>query len=179
MYYWETYNASEGFFGVQLSDNSKEMLLMLDSGIYYEFVPISEWDKENPKTLTLDEVETGQNYAIIISTNGGLWRYMIGDTIEFSSTTPYLFHITGRTKNFINAFGERTDNRQCRKSSGRSMQDYRRTNKRIYSRPVYFGDNNNGAHEWLIEFTVEPNNLEDFTYLLDSELKKVNSRLRS
>lgn len=85
MYYWETYNASEGFFGVQFSDNSKEMLLMLDGGIYYEFVPMSEWDKENPKTLTLDEVETGQNYAIIISTNGGLWRYMIGDTIRFSS----------------------------------------------------------------------------------------------
>lgn len=175
MYYWETYNASEGFFGVQFSDSSKEMLLMLDSGIYYEFVPMSEWDKENPKTLTLDEVETGQNYAIIISTNGGLWRYMIGDTIEFSSTTPYLFHITGRTKNFINAFGEELiiDNAEkalaeaC-KITGAQISEYT-------AAPVYFGDNNNGAHEWLIEFTVEPHSLEDFTRLLDNELKKVNS----
>lgn len=148
---------------------------MLDSGIYYEFVPMSEWDKENPKTLTLDEVETGQNYAIIISTNGGLWRYMIGDTIEFSSTSPYLFHITGRTKNFINAFGEELiiDNAEkalaeaC-KITGAQISEYT-------AAPVYFGDNNNGAHEWLIEFTVEPNSLEDFTHLLDSELKKVNS----
>ena len=175
MYYWETYNASEGFFGVQFSKNSKEMLLMLDSGIYYEFVPISEWDKENPKTLTLDEVETGQNYAIIISTNGGLWRYMIGDTIEFSSTSPYLFHITGRTKHFINAFGEELiiDNAEkalaeaC-KITGAQISEYT-------AAPVYFGENNNGAHEWLIEFTVDPNSLEDFTRLLDNELKKVNS----
>lgn len=175
MYYWETYNASEGFFGVQYSNDSKEMLLMLDSYTYYEFLPMSEWDKENPKTLTLDEVETGQNYAIIISTNGGLWRYMIGDTIEFTSTRPYLFHITGRTKNFINAFGEEIiiDNAEkalseaC-KATGAQITEYT-------AAPVYFGDNNNGAHEWLIEFAVEPNSMDNFAEVLDNTLKKVNS----
>lgn len=175
MYYWETYNASEGFFGVQFSPDSKEMLLMLDSCIYYEFVPMSEWDKENPSTLTLDEVETGQNYAIIISTNGGLWRYMIGDTIEFTSTKPYLFHITGRTKNFINAFGEELiiDNAEralveaC-KTTGAQISEYT-------AAPIYFGDNNNGAHEWLIEFEKEPDSLDNFIRLLDEALKKVNS----
>jgi len=175
MWYWETYNASEGFFGVQFEKGSKEMLLMLDSYIYYEFVPMNEWDSENPKTLTLDEVETGQNYALIISTNGGLWRYMIGDTIEFTSIKPYLFHITGRTKNFINAFGEELiiDNAEkalseaC-KATGAQITEYT-------AAPVYFGDNNNGAHEWFIEFAMEPDNLDHFTQLLDEALKKVNS----
>jgi len=175
MWYWETYNASEGFFGVQFEAHSKEMLLMLDSNIYYEFMPMSEWDKENPKTLTLDEVKTGENYAILISTNGGLWRYMIGDTIEFTSTSPYLFHITGRTKNFINAFGEEIiiDNAEkalsvaC-KLTGAQITEYT-------AAPIYFGDNNTGAHEWLIEFAIEPDNLEKFTQALDDELKKVNS----
>ncbi len=175
MYYWETYNASEGFFGTQFSNDSKDMLLMLDSGIYYEFVPMSEWDSENPKSLTLDEVETGQNYAILISTNGGLWRYMIGDTIEFTSTNPYLFRITGRTKHFINAFGEELiiDNAEkalseaC-KATGAQILEYT-------AAPVYFGDNNTGAHEWLIEFSVEPDNLSKFIEELDANLKKVNS----
>lgn len=175
MWYWETYNASEGFFGVQFEAGSKEMLLMLDSNIYYEFMPMSEWDKENPKTLTLDEVKTGENYAILISTNGGLWRYMIGDTIEFTSTNPYLFHITGRTKNFINAFGEEIiiDNAEKALSAaclltGAQITEYT-------AAPVYFGDNNTGAHEWLIEFTTEPDSLEKFTLALDENLKKVNS----
>ncbi|MDR1090157.1 MAG: GH3 auxin-responsive promoter family protein [Prevotella sp.] len=175
MYYWETYNASEGFFGVQFSNDSKDMLLMLDSGIYYEFVPMSEWDSENPKTLTLEEVETGQNYAVLISTNGGLWRYMIGDTIEFTSANPYLFRITGRTRNFINAFGEELiiDNAEkalseaC-KATGAQILEYT-------AAPVYFGDDNTGAHEWLIEFSVEPDSLDKFVEELDVNLKKVNS----
>lgn len=175
MYYWETYNASEGFFGVQFSNDSKDMLLMLDNCIYYEFIPMSEWDSEHPKTLTLDEVETGQNYAIVISTNGGLWRYMIGDTIEFTSTSPYLFKITGRTKSFINAFGEEliVDNAEkaledaCR-ITGAQITEYT-------AAPVYFGDNNTGAHEWFIEFAVEPDNLGKFVKALDEGLKKVNS----
>lgn len=175
MRYWETYNASEGFFGVQFSEKSKDMLLMLDSGIYYEFVPMSEWNSENPKTLTLDEVETGQNYALLISTNGGLWRYMIGDTIEFTSTSPYLFRITGRTKNFINAFGEEIiiDNAEralaeaC-KGTGAQITEYT-------AAPVYFGDENTGAHEWLIEFSVEPDDLDKFVKSLDDSLKRVNS----
>ncbi|WP_165020433.1 GH3 auxin-responsive promoter family protein [Dysgonomonas sp. ZJ279] len=175
MYYWETYNASEGFFGVQFSNDSKDLLLMLDNSIYYEFVPMNEWDSQNPHTLTLEEVEVGQNYAIIISTNGGLWRYMIGDTIEFTSTNPYLFRITGRTKNFINAFGEEIiiDNAEkalaeaCKKTSAQIAE--------YTAAPVYFGDENTGAHEWLIEFAEEPNNLHAFIQVLDETLKKVNS----
>lgn len=175
MYYWETYNASEGFFGVQFSNDSKDMLLMLDNCIYYEFIPMSEWNSENPRALTLDEVETGQNYAIVISTNGGLWRYMIGDTIEFTSTKPYLFKITGRTKSFINAFGEEiiVDNaeralEEACKQTGAQIAEYT-------AAPVYFGDNNTGAHEWFIEFEIEPGDLNKFTKALDEGLKKVNS----
>lgn len=175
MWYWETYNASEGFFGVQFEEKSKNMLLMLDSGIYYEFVPMDEWDKENPKALTLEEVETGRNYAILISTNGGLWRYMIGDTIEFTSTAPYLFKITGRTKSFINAFGEEViiDNAEkalseaC-KVTGAQISEYT-------AAPVYFGDNSAGAHQWLIEFEIEPSDMDLFSKTLDESLKKVNS----
>ena len=175
MYYWETYNASEGFFGVQYDKNSKDMLLMLDNSIYYEFVPMNEWNAEHPKTLTLDEVEVGQNYAVMISTNGGLWRYMIGDTIEFTSTYPYLFKIRGRTKSFINAFGEEliVDNAEkaldvaC-KLTGAQIADYT-------AAPVYFGDNNTGAHEWFIEFEVAPSDMADFVKALDDNLKKVNS----
>lgn len=175
MYYWETYNASEGYFGVQFDDSSKDMLLMLDSGIYYEFVPMSEWDRENPKTLTLEEVEVGQNYAIVITTNGGLWRYMIGDTIEFTSTSPYLFRITGRTKHFINAFGEEViiDNaeralKEACDATGAQITDYT-------AAPVYFGDNNTGAHEWLVEFGIEPSDMSLFIKSLDEGLKKANS----
>ncbi len=175
MLYWETYNASEGFFGVQFSGASKDMLLMLDSGIYYEFVPMNEWDSDNPKTLTLDEVVAGQNYALLITTNGGLWRYMIGDTIQFTSTKPYLFKITGRTKSFINAFGEEIiiDNAEkallaaCR-ATGAEISEYT-------AAPVYFGDDSAGAHEWLIEFEKIPSDIEKFTEVLDNTLKKVNS----
>lgn len=175
MYYWETYNASEGFFGVQFSDKSKDMLLMLDSGIYYEFVPMSEWNSENPKTLTLDEVETGQSYALLISTNGGLWRYMIGDTIEFTSTNPYLFRITGRTKNFINAFGEEIIIDNAERALAEACNDTNAQINEYTAAPVYFGDNNTGAHEWLIEFSVEPDSLDNFVRSLDDNLKKVNS----
>lgn len=175
MYYWETYNASEGYFGVQHTEDSKEMLLMLDSGIYYEFLPMSEWDKENPRTLTLDEVETGQNYALVISTNGGLWRYMIGDTIEFSSTKPYLFHITGRTKNFINAFGEEIIIDNAEKALAEACKATNAQITEYTTAPVYFGDNNTGAHEWLIEFATKPDSLEEFIKILDDSLKKVNS----
>lgn len=175
MYYWETYNASEGFFGVQFSDRSKDMLLMLDSGIYYEFVPMSEWNSENPKTQTLDEVETGQSYALLISTNGGLWRYMIGDTIEFTSTNPYLFRITGRTKNFINAFGEEIIIDNAERALAEACKDTNAQISEYTAAPVYFGDNNTGAHEWLIEFSIEPDSLDNFVRSLDDNLKKVNS----
>jgi hypothetical protein len=175
MRYWETYNASEGFFGVQYSSKSKDLLLLLDNEIFYEFLPAEEWDKEKPQALTLADVEVGKQYALVISTSGGLWRYKIGDTIEFSSINPYLFRITGRTKQFINAFGEEliVDNADraleeaCR-VTGAKVTEYT-------AAPVYFGDNNGGAHEWLIEFTTKPADLEDFATVLDENLKKLNS----
>lgn len=175
MYYWETYNASEGFFGVQYSNDTKDLLLMLDNGIYYEFIPMSEWDRDNPHTLTLDEVETGQNYAIVISTNGGLWRYVIGDTIEFTSTNPYLFRITGRTKNFINAFGEELIIDNAEKALSEACKSTEAEIGEYTAAPVYFGDNNTGAHEWVIEFAIEPDNIENFIDCLDNSLRKVNS----
>ncbi|SHE54943.1 GH3 auxin-responsive promoter family protein [Dysgonomonas macrotermitis] len=175
MNYWETYNASEGFFGVQLSKESKDMLLMLDSNIYYEFIPITEVDSANPQTLTLEEVETGENYAIVISTNGGLWRYMIGDTIEFTSTYPFLFKITGRTKNFINAFGEEIIIDNAERALAEACALTGAVISEYTAAPVYFGDNSAGAHEWLIEFEVEPDSMDSFARALDDGLKKVNS----
>lgn len=175
MVYWETYNASEGFFGVQYDTKNNDLLLMLDSGIYYEFIPSDEWEKTNPKTLTLEEVKIGENYSLVISTNGGLWRYQIGDTIEFTSTQPYLFRITGRTKSFINAFGEELiiDNAEKALSiaclqTGAIINEYT-------AAPVYFTENKSGAHEWAIEFEKQPNDLTAFVLKLDNALKSVNS----
>lgn len=175
MNYWETYNASEGFFGVQFTPESSDMLLILDNEVYYEFIPVEEWDKENPQTIPLEGVEIGRQYAMVISTSGGLWRYKIGDTVQFSSINPYLFRITGRTKQFINAFGEEliVDNADkaieeaCLKT-GAKVNEYT-------AAPVYFSESHNGAHEWLIEFETEPNDLKEFTLLLDESLKKLNS----
>ncbi|MFT4072869.1 MAG: GH3 auxin-responsive promoter family protein [Dysgonamonadaceae bacterium] len=173
--YWETYNASEGFFGVQYDSTSKDMLLMLNSGIYYEFMPMDQWDKEHPETLTLEEVKPHENYAMIISTNGGLWRYMLGDTIEFTSVDPFLFRVTGRTKSFINAFGEELiiDNaekaiEQACRETGATISDYT-------AAPVYFQENKGGAHEWLIEFEKQPSDIDNFTVKLDQALQSVNS----
>ena len=173
--YVENYNASEGYFGIQDQKNSDELLLMLDYGIYYEFMPLSELDKENPKTLTLEEVETGVNYALIISTNAGLWRYLIGDTIRFTSKNPYRIQITGRTTHFINAFGEEliVENAEkaldvaCRKS-GAVIKEYT-------AAPVYLGDNQKAAHEWIIEFEKKPENSIFFKEALDTALKSINS----
>lgn len=175
MNYLETYNASEGFFGIQDRNNADDMLLMLDYGIYYEFMPVEELEKSYPLTKSLEEVELDKNYAMIISTNAGLWRYMIGDTIKFTSVDPFRFRITGRTKNFINAFGEElmVDNADkalevaCRKT-GAVITDYT-------AAPVYFSEKNNGAHEWLIEFESEPENIEYFGEVFDNALKSVNS----
>jgi hypothetical protein len=175
MYYLETYNASEGFFGIQDQRNSEEMLLMLDYGIYYEFIPMSDWDQENPLTLALHEVKLNENYAIVITTNAGLWRYKIGDTITFTSISPYRIRITGRTAHFINAFGEELiiDNAEkaladaC-KGTGALIKDYT-------AAPIYFSDEAAGAHEWLIEFEQQPTDFHDFCCILDIGLKKYNS----
>lgn len=175
MRYWETYNASEGFFGVQFSPASKDMLLMLDNEVYYEFIPIGEWDKEQPETVSLEGVEVGVQYALVISTSGGLWRYKIGDTIEFTSIAPYLFKVTGRTRQFINAFGEELIVDNADKAIFEACKQTQAKINEYTVAPVYFGDNNNGAHEWLIEFENPPADLNRFTELLDESLKKLNS----
>ncbi len=175
MNYIETYNASEGFFGIQDKSNSDELLLMLDYGVYYEFLPSENINDENPATLSLSEVELNKNYAIIISTNAGLWRYMIGDTIKFTSLYPFRIKITGRTKSFINACGEELiiDNAEnaiaiaCEKSKA-IINEYT-------AAPIYFNDKKNAAHEWLIEFESEPDDINYFTEVLDNALKSLNS----
>jgi hypothetical protein len=173
--YLETYNVSEGFFGIQDRLHSEDMLLMLDYGVYYEFMPMEEYGKENPKTVGLEEVVLNKNYALIISTNAGLWRYLIGDTIRFTEKSPYRFRITGRTRLFINAFGEEviienTDEavRIACEKTGSQVKDYTVA-------PVYFSGGDNGAHEWLIEFERTPDNLEYFTEVMDNALKSLNS----
>jgi hypothetical protein len=174
-FYMETYNASEGFFGIQDSLHSDDLLLMLDYGIYYEFMQLNQLDKPYPKTLTLEEVELNSNYALIISTNSGLWRYMIGDTIRFTSLSPYRIKITGRTKNFINAVGEEiiVDNAEnalsiASEKTGAIILEYT-------GAPVYFSDDGNAAHEWLIEFETEPADIEYFIDVFDNALKSLNS----
>jgi hypothetical protein len=174
MYYLETYNASEGFFGIQ-DTSTDDMLLMLDYGIFYEFLPLEHLHDENPRTLALYEVELNKNYALIISTNAGLWRYMIGDTVRFTSLSPFRIQITGRTKHFINAFGEELiiDNAEralaeaCAQT-GAIIRDYT-------AAPVYFEGDKNGAHEWIIEFEQRPAEFERFTDLLDETLRRLNS----
>jgi hypothetical protein len=173
--YLQTYNASEGFFGIQDRNHADDMLLMLDYGIFYEFLPVEQLDESNPKTVTLDEVQLGKNYALIISTNAGLWRYKIGDTIKFTSLNPYRIKITGRTKSFINAFGEElmVDNADkaleitCKKT-GAIISEYT-------AAPVFYTDKASGAHEWLIEFAAPPENIEYFSEVFDNALKSLNS----
>jgi hypothetical protein len=175
MSYMETYNASEGFFGIQDRTDHNDMLLMLDYGIYYEFIPFEEVENENPKTLLLDEVETGKNYALVISTNGGLWRYMIGDTIKFTSTNPYRIVITGRTKNFINAFGEEVIIENAEKALTIACEKCNAVVSDYTAAPIYFNNNENAAHEWLMEFKRKPENLDVFIDNFDNALKSLNS----
>lgn len=175
MNYIETYTASEGFFGIQDQSNSDEMLLMLDYGIYYEFLPTDQIGNENPKTILLDQVELNKNYALIISTNAGLWRYLIGDTIRFTSLSPFRIQITGRTKNFINAFGEELIIENAENALATACEKSHAIITEYTAAPVYFNDNENAAHEWLIEFEKEPNNIEYFTDILDNSLKSLNS----
>ncbi|WAC41261.1 GH3 auxin-responsive promoter family protein [Pedobacter sp. SL55] len=175
MYYLETYNASEGFFGIQDQSHSDELLLMLDYGIYYEFLPLENLEDENPKTLSLDQVELNKNYALIISTNGGLWRYMIGDTVHFTSLSPFRVKITGRTKHFINAFGEEViiDNAENALTKACAI-----TNAKIkdYTAcPIYFSGEEAGGHEWIIEFEQQPTDFEKFIDVMDDTLREVNS----
>jgi hypothetical protein len=173
--YLETYNASEGFFGIQDDFSTDDMLLMLDYGIFYEFIPMDEIGKSNPKTLALHEVEVNKNYAIVISTNAGLWRYTMGDTVEFTSTSPYKIRVTGRTKHFINAFGEEVIIDNAEKALQVACQKTDAIVGEYTAAPIYMNDKGKGAHEWLIEFTKEPENIDYFTEIMDNALKSVNS----
>ncbi len=175
MHYVETYNASEGFFGIQNDLSDPSMLLMIDYGIFYEFMPMEDFGKENPRTVMLPEVELNKNYALILNTNCGLWRYLIGDTVRFTSRNPYKFVITGRTKHFINAFGEElmVDNAEkglakaCR-DTGAQITDYT-------AAPVFMDRNAKCRHQWLIEFAQAPQSLDEFAAILDDTLKEINS----
>jgi hypothetical protein len=175
MYYYETYNASEGFFALQDNDHHGEMRLMVDYGIYFEFIPMDEIHKDNPRTLSLQEIELDTHYALVISTNGGLWRYNIGDTIKFTSIRPYRIMVTGRTKHFINAFGEELMVENAERAIDYASQRTKSLVKEFTAAPVYLSQNHSGAHEWLVEFAHLPESIEEFTNLLDDKLKEINS----
>ncbi|MGL5980920.1 MAG: GH3 auxin-responsive promoter family protein [Phocaeicola sp.] len=175
MHYMETYNASEGFFGLQNDFQDPAMMLMIDYGVFFEFIPMEEIDKPHPRTIQLVDVEINKNYALVISTSGGLWRYLIGDTIKFTSKNPYKFVITGRTKHFINAFGEELMIENAEKglakacaATGAQIADYT-------AAPVFMDASAKCRHQWLIEFEKMPDSLEQFCTLLDSSLQEINS----
>ena len=173
--YFETYNASEGFFAIQDVNYSFDLLLMLDYGIFYEFIPMDAFDGENSQAIPLSKVKLNKNYALVITTNGGLWRYLIGDTIKFTSLTPHRIRITGRTKHFINVFGEELiiENAEialkkaCLKT-GAEISEYT-------AAPIFMKKGKSGGHEWLIEFKKHPESINYFTELLDNALKSINS----
>jgi hypothetical protein len=173
--YYETYNASEGFFAIQDQNDSEDLLLMLDYGIFYEFIPMNEFNGENSRAIPLSKVKIGQNYALVITTNGGLWRYLIGDTVKFTSLSPYRIRITGRTKHFINVFGEELiiENAEealkkaCSKTASEIME--------YTVAPIYMKDDKSGGHEWIIEFKKHPDCMDSFTQILDGALQSVNS----
>ncbi len=173
--YLEIYNASEGFFAGQTHPEDDGMTLFTEHGIFYEFMPVENYHNGTKHTIGLGNVETGKNYAIVISTTGGLWRYLVGDTIQFTSLNPYRIRVSGRLKHYMNAFGEEVivDNSDQAIASasiqtGARVSDYT-------AAPVYMSDNTNGAHEWLIEFETPPADIQEFTRLLDEGLKQVNS----
>ena len=175
MQFYEIYNASEGFFAIQYENNSNELLLMLDYGIFYEFIPMKVYGTKNEKIIPLYEVEKDVNYAILITTNAGLWRYKIGDTVKFTSTSPYKIIITGRTKHYINVFGEEviienTDNVINKLSSKYDLQiiDYTVA-------PVFMSKNKKGAHQWFIEFKKPPSKKINLSEVIDHELRQENS----
>jgi len=175
MNYLETYNASEGFFGIQDRNEADDMLLMLDYGIFYEFIPVNEVEHSTMAAIPLDQVKKGVNYAMVISTNAGLWRYQIGDTVTFTSTEPYRIKITGRTRNFINAFGEELIIDNALKALESACGKTGAMINEFTAAPVYFSDKSSGAHEWLVEFEKAPDDLAYFGEMLDNALKALNS----
>lgn len=175
MHYMETYNASEGFFGIQDDPSKSDMLLMLDYGIFYEFIKAERTGEDSCKPVGLSDVETGVNYAMVISTNGGLWRYLIGDTITFTGTNPYRFVITGRTKQYINAFGEEVIVENAEKALESACKATGAIISEYTAGPVFMGSETRGSHEWIIEFEKPPDDPDRFTEILDTTLKSINS----
>jgi len=175
MNYMETYNASEGFFGIQDRLSHDDLLLMLDYGVFYEFIPVDQLDSDHPKAITLQEVETGKNYAMLITTNAGLWRYMIGDTVTFTTLFPFRVKITGRTKSFINTFGEELMVDNADKALAIACSKCDATITDYTAAPIFSDDKTKASHQWLIEFESPPANLEFFAEAFDNALKSLNS----
>jgi hypothetical protein len=174
--YQEIYNASEGFFGVQCDLSQNDLLLLADNGVFYEFVPTSEWDKDHPKTVTLQDIVIGGNYAVMISANNGLFRYLLGDTVTFTRRYPFCCRITGRTKQFINAFGEEVMVGDADKALAETCRQLNASVTEYTAAPVYFSaEKSRGGHEWVVEFEKEPADLERFNQVLDESLQKINS----
>lgn len=175
MHYFESYNASEGFFGVQDLIGG-DLLLMLDYGIFFEFIPMKDYDGIHSKNvISLENVELNKNYAIVISTNGGLWRYIVGDTIKFTSLKPYRIKVTGRTKHFINAFGEELIVENADQAIAKACAETNASIRDYTACPIYMKEGVQGGHEWLIEFSKAPFDIHEFTLILDQELRSLNS----
>lgn len=172
--FWETYNASEGFFGMQCTNRS-DLLLMLDYGVYYEFLPMEDIGQPDAQTKTIGEVEAGKQYALVISTNAGLWRYMIGDTVVFTSVKPYLFKISGRTRHFINTFGEELIVENADRALSSACASTASQINEYTVAPIFLDANNCARHQWLVEFKKAPENMAEFTECLDRNLKALNS----
>lgn len=174
--FMEVFNASEGWFAAQLGKDDDDMLLLLDNNIYYEFLPASEWEKEDPQTIPLEGIKLGVNYAMVISTSAGLWRYKLGDTVCFTSNNPYKIKITGRTKQYINAFGEEVMVSNIEKALSQTCLVHDAVISEYTVAPIYFQGESKGGHEWFVEFEKEPNSpLDTFSENLDHNLQKVNS----
>jgi GH3 auxin-responsive promoter len=174
--YQEIYNASEGYFGAQCDLATNDMLLLADNGVFYEFVPFEEWQKKHPKTVLLSDVQLGEVYAIMITSNNGLWRYLPGDTVVFTRKYPFCFQITGRTRQFINAFGEEVMVGDTDKALADACRQMNAAVSEYTAAPVYFSrENDKGGHEWVVEFDKEPADLELFRRVLDESLQRINS----
>jgi hypothetical protein len=173
--YYEIYNASEGFFALQDRNDSNELLLMLDYGIFYEFIPMDTFGKINQKVIPLCEVEIDKNYALVITTNSGLWRYLIGDTIRFTSLNPFRIKVTGRTKHHINVFGEELMVENTDSALAKTCKILNCEILEYTVAPIFMEGKEKGAHEWIIEFKKQPENIDNFTEILDINLQQVNS----
>lgn len=173
--YYQIYNASEGFFASQDRNGSDDMLLLLDYGIFYEFIPMDTYASSAEKVISLDQVEVGKNYAMVITTNGGLWRYKIGDTVKFTSTNPYRIRVSGRTKHHINAFGEELIIENAEQALKKVCEEHQVEILDYTAAPIFMEGKDKGAHEWMIEFKENPKNSEKFARDLDLEIQNINS----